>query len=65
MQLRQRLQVGTIILFDEYFNYPGWEIHEFRAFQEFIVTTGIQYEYIALNPDHQQVAVRLTYVPAA
>jgi hypothetical protein len=59
-QLRQRIVPGTIILFDEYFNYPGWELHEFKAFQEFVETTGLHYEYIGLNPTNQQVAVRVT-----
>jgi hypothetical protein len=26
-----------VIVFDEYFNYPGWRAHEYKAFQEFIV----------------------------
>lgn len=59
-QLRDRLVPGTIILFDEYFNYPGWEMHEFKAFKEFVESTGLQYEYIGLHPNHQQVAVRVT-----
>jgi hypothetical protein len=58
-QLRERIVPGTIILFDEYFNYPGWEMHEFKAFQEFVETTGMQYEYIGLHPNHQKVAVRV------
>jgi hypothetical protein len=61
-QLRERIVPGTIILFDEYFNYPGWELHEFKAFREFVESTGMQYEYIGLNPKHQQVAVRVTGV---
>lgn len=59
-QLRDRFVPGTIILFDEYFNYPGWEMHEFKAFKEFVDSTGLQYEYIGLHPNHQQVAVRVT-----
>lgn len=58
-QLRDRIVPGTIILFDEYFNYPGWEMHEFKAFQEFVSSTGLQYEYIGLTPHHQKVAVRV------
>lgn len=58
-QLRDRIVPGTIILFDEYFNYPGWEMHEFKAFREFVESTGLQYDYIGLNPNHQQVAVRV------
>ncbi|MBC8506227.1 MAG: class I SAM-dependent methyltransferase [Chloroflexi bacterium] len=29
-------QPGTIILFDEYYNYPGWREGEYKAFQEFL-----------------------------
>lgn len=58
-QLRERIVPGTIILFDEYFNYPGWELHEYKALQEFATTTGLQYQYIGLNTNHQQVAIRV------
>ena len=57
--LKFRIVPGTIIVFDEYYNYPGWEMNEFRAFQEFIKTTGLNYDYIGLVPGHQQVAVRI------
>jgi predicted O-methyltransferase YrrM len=33
--LAPRIREGTIIVFDEYFNYPGWQQHEFKAFREF------------------------------
>ena len=33
--LAPRLRPGSIIVFNEYFNYPNWKQHEFRAFQEF------------------------------
>ncbi|MBA4148288.1 MAG: class I SAM-dependent methyltransferase [Verrucomicrobia bacterium] len=54
-----RLKAGTIIVFDEYFNYPGWEQHEYRAFKEFIAVTNRSYEYIGCAPRHFSVAVRL------
>jgi predicted O-methyltransferase YrrM len=50
---------GTVIVFDEYFNYPGWPLHEYKAFQEFVSLRKIKYEYIGLVPSHQQVAVRV------
>ena len=53
---------GTIILFDEYFNYPEWRLHEYKAFQELKLTHAIGYEYIGFVPSHQQVAVRVTDV---
>jgi hypothetical protein len=48
---------GTVILFDEYFNYPGWQNHEFKAFQEFVTQRGLKYEYLAYDRCHFAVAV--------
>jgi hypothetical protein len=55
----RRLKNGTIIVFDEYFNYVGWRDHEYKAFHEFISSQNIEYEYIGYVPYHQQVAVRI------
>jgi predicted O-methyltransferase YrrM len=53
------LNKGTIIVFDEYFNYPGWQQNEFQAFQEHISTIGASYRYEAFVSRHQQVCVVL------
>jgi len=58
--LAPRLAKGTVILFDEYFNFPGWEQHEFKAFQEFVAAHGVKYDYLAFA--RQQVAVRITAI---
>jgi predicted O-methyltransferase YrrM len=58
-QLSSKIVPGTIIVFDEYHNYPNWEAHEFRAFQEYVETAQIHYNYIGLVPAHQQVAVQI------
>lgn len=55
--LEDRLQIGTVILFDEYFNYPNWENHEFKAWQEFVKARNIGYNYIGFA--RQQVAVQI------
>ena len=47
------------IVFDEYFNYPDWENGEFKAFQEFISESGLKYNYISYNRNHQQCAVKI------
>ncbi len=57
--LKDRLRDGAILVFDEYFNYPGWEQHEYKAFLEFIDQSGFKFEYLGCNPRHQQVAVML------
>jgi hypothetical protein len=48
---------GAVIVFDEYWNYPGWRQHEHRAFQEFVAERGLRYRYAAFVPTHQQVCV--------
>lgn len=58
--LSQRLTTGTIIVFDEYYNYPGWEKGEFLAWSEFSSKNNIKYEYVGYNPSHQQASIRLT-----
>ncbi|MGY1834630.1 class I SAM-dependent methyltransferase [Blastococcus sp. SYSU DS0510] len=55
-----RFIAGTVLLFDEYLNYPGWQQHEHKAFGEFIERTGHGFEYLAYNALHEQVLVRLT-----
>jgi len=57
--LGDRLKPGSIIVFDEYFNYPGWQAHEYRAFREFVNEANISYEYLAYNELHEQVSVIL------
>ena len=53
---------GTVIIFDEYFNYPGWKYGEYKAFTEFVSQNGFDYEYITFNSRDEQVVVRLLKV---
>lgn len=53
--LADKIVKGTIIVFDEYYNYPNWQNHEYKAFKEFVEKYGISYRYIAAG--YQQVAV--------
>lgn len=57
--LGNNVVAGTIIIFDEYFGYNGWQEHEFKAFQEFVISKGLKYEYLAYNAFHQQVVIRI------
>lgn len=57
--LNNRLRDGAILVFDEYFNYPGWEQHEHKAFIEFVSQSDFNFEYLGSNPRHQQVAIIL------
>lgn len=60
--LDDRLQPGTVILFDEYFNYPGWEHHEFKAWQEYVRAQRVEYDYLGYA--RQQVLVRIRSIGA-
>ena len=58
-KVKNRLQSGTIILFDELYNYPGWQDGEYKAWQEFVSLYNVDYDYIGYNIHHQQVAVKI------
>ena len=58
-QLGGRLRPGTVIAFDEYLNYPGWQQHEHKAFSEFVASTHRAYEWIGLVPSYEQAGLRI------
>jgi len=47
--LGDRITKGTILIFDEYFNYPTWQQHEFKAFKEFVKKKNVSYRYLAFT----------------
>jgi len=47
--LGERIQAKTIIVFDEFFNYPGWQEHEYKAFMEFCAARQAKYSFIAFH----------------
>jgi hypothetical protein len=55
--LHPRIRSGCVIVFDEYFNYPGWQDHEHKAFMELVDRHQVRFRYDAFVPDHQQVCV--------
>jgi hypothetical protein len=57
-----RLVAGTVVVFDEYFGYPGWREHEYRAWQEYVAETGVRFAYEGFTGDNEQVIVRITGV---
>lgn len=57
--LKDNIVPGTVIVFDEYMNYPGWQLDEFRAWQEHCRMYGVKYEYIGRVSRHQKVAIRV------
>ncbi|RUL54201.1 class I SAM-dependent methyltransferase [Lysinibacillus antri] len=57
--LKDRITSGTVIVFDEYFNYPGWEMGEHKAFSEFINCSNLKFEYLTFNKSGTQLAIKI------
>ncbi len=55
--LGDRVAPGTVIRFDEYLNYPGWQEHEYKAFQELVRARNLDYRYIGYSRRDYSVAV--------
>jgi len=55
--IRERIVTGTVIVFDEYFNYPNWKLHEHRAFEEFCTEFNIKFDYLAYATRGYSLAV--------
>jgi len=58
--LSNKIVPGTIIVFDEFYNYPEWVFHEFKAWEEFCEKYKVNYEYVAYAGDgNQQVLIEI------
>jgi macrocin-O-methyltransferase TylF-like protien len=58
-----RLRGGSVVVFDEYFNYPGWQDHEHKAWLEFVARTGVTYRWEGYSVDHEQVVATVLGTP--
>ena len=61
--LQERFVVGTVIVFDELFNYPYCADHELKALLELSAATGIAYRYLGHTPLTTAASVQITRVP--
>lgn len=57
--LAEQIVPGTVIVFDEYFNYPNWQQHEYRAMQEFSSKYNINYKYLGFYSHDSCVAIQI------
>lgn len=55
-----RLRPGSVVLFDEYLNHPGWQDGEHRAWREHVAAHAVEFVYEAFTHDHEQVVVVVT-----
>jgi hypothetical protein len=59
--VKEYLKPGSVILFDEYWNYPGWKLDghgEHAALMDWSIP-DVAWEYIGYNPIGQEVAIRM------
>jgi Macrocin-O-methyltransferase (TylF) len=56
---------GTVIAFDEFFNYPGWREGEYRAFHEFCRERQVEVRYFGFVGRDEQAAAKITGVGSA
>ena len=57
--LSNNIGTGTIIMFDEFIGFSGWQEDEYKAFNEFISKAKLKYDYIACVYAGQQVAIEI------
>lgn len=61
--LGKYLKVGTVISFDEYWNFVTWEHDEAKAWDEFLQKNpNIKYEYVAYVPRDTQLTIKITAI---
>lgn len=56
---------GTVIVFDEFFNYPGWREGAFKAFTEFCTKRDVEVRYVGYVQRDEQVAVKIERIAPA
>ncbi|MBC7951056.1 MAG: class I SAM-dependent methyltransferase [Rhodospirillaceae bacterium] len=52
-----RIQPGTVLVFDEFIGNRSWAEDEYKAFAEYVASTGVRWRVLALAPFTKQVAV--------
>jgi hypothetical protein len=59
-----RIVVGTVLQFDEFFNYPGWQQGEYKAFTELCSTRRLEVRYLGYARRGGQVAMKVISIHA-
>jgi Macrocin-O-methyltransferase (TylF) len=57
-----RIVPGTVILFNDFFNYPGWEDGEAKAWRIFTEQYKVEFEYIGWASRESGVAVLINKI---
>ena len=59
-----RITPGAVLVFDEFFNYLGFELHEYKAFFEFVERFGVKYKFIGYSGQQVSVVIDAIHKPA-
>lgn len=57
-----RLVPGSVLVFDDFLGYPGYEAHELRAFEEFAQAHGVRWQVVAACLLGREVAIRIASI---
>jgi hypothetical protein len=52
-----KIKRGTVIVFDDYFNYDSWLEGEHKAWTEFVESNSVKFEYLGYVINSEQIAV--------
>lgn len=58
-KLKEYFSIGTVLVFDEFMNFPNFEEHEYKAFREFIEENQFRYEILGQAHEYTEVIIRL------
>jgi hypothetical protein len=58
-----RLAPGAVLVFDEFFNYKGYELHEYKAFLEFVERFDVAYRFIGYSAQQVSLVVEVVRRP--
>lgn len=56
------MRENTILVFDDFFGYPGYEQHEYKAFQEFTAAHRLTYEWLGFSVLGREAALRILQI---
>ena len=64
-----RITEGTIIIFDDFYGYPKYKEHEYKAFNDYVKNRGLIFEWVAHTSGRcpwngGQVALRVVELPS-
>jgi hypothetical protein len=54
--IKKYIRVGTVVMFDDWYNFFGWQYHGAKAFSEYLKTTKQSFDILGLTTQEHSVA---------